>query len=157
MSEEHQGSSEHFVALLEAFERSDWQEMTIQIGSDRLAVSRREGATDLAAPPVREAAVPAPVAVATAPPAPAPVAAPTGLPVRSPSVGIFWRAPSPTEPPFVEVGARVDADDTIGIVEVMKLMQQVPAGVSGVVTAIPVGNAETVAFNQPLVFIDPTG
>jgi acetyl-CoA carboxylase biotin carboxyl carrier protein len=57
----------------------------------------------------------------------------------------------------VEVGARVDADDTIGIVEVMKLMQQVPAGVSGVVTAIPVGNAETVAFNQPLVFIDPTG
>jgi biotin carboxyl carrier protein len=95
------------------------------------------------------------VVAAPTPPPDRPV--PTGLAVRSPSVGIFWRAPSPTEPPFVAVGARVEADDTIGIVEVMKLMQQVPAGISGVVTAIPVGNAETVEFNQPLVFIDAAG
>jgi acetyl-CoA carboxylase biotin carboxyl carrier protein len=170
-------SSAQLVALLDAFERSDWQEMTLEIGGDRIAVSRREQGLAVDAAPNRPAAArpseprpaepapverpaAAPVAVRSAPqarPAAVEVAPPKGAAVRSPSVGIFWRAPAPTEPPFVEVGSRVEADDTIGIVEVMKLMQQVPAGIAGVVTAVVVSNAETVEHNQPLVFIDAAG
>jgi acetyl-CoA carboxylase biotin carboxyl carrier protein len=167
VSAEDRTSTEQLVALLDAFEGSDWQDMTVEIGGERLVVSRREqGSAEVttpsaAGPPPRSepaaVAVAASVPVAASPAAPVTAAAPTGTAVPSPSVGIFWRAPSPTEPPFVEVGSRVHADDTIGIVEVMKLMQQVTAGISGVVTAIAVGNAETVAHNQPLVFIDPVG
>lgn len=171
-------STDDFAVLLESFERSDWQDMTIQIGADRLSVSRRANGhvappdpDPLAAPVIAAQVVSADRAVAAAPAAPelpeqsAPAGQPaavepapaTGTPVGAPSVGIFWRAPSPTEPPFVEVGARVAAGDTIGIVEVMKLMQQVPAGVAGVVSAIPVANGETVEYGQALVYIDPAG
>jgi acetyl-CoA carboxylase biotin carboxyl carrier protein len=67
---------------------------------------------------------------------------------------MFWIAPSPGAPPFVEVGSRVSADDVVGIVEVMKLMNEVTAGIDGVVTAVLVGNGETVEFGQPLVLVD---
>ncbi len=82
---------------------------------------------------------------------------PSGTPVLAPSVGLFWRAPSPGAPPFVEVGTRVGTEDTIGILEVMKLMNRVPAGIAGVVTAVLVENGGMVEHGQPLVLIDPNG
>ena len=75
----------------------------------------------------------------------------------SPIAGVFYRAPGPDAPPFVEVGQRVAADDVIGIVEVMKLMNTVRAGVAGTVIEVCVGNAELVEFEQVLVRIDPAG
>lgn len=80
-----------------------------------------------------------------------------GTRVESPSVGLFWRAPSPGAPPFVELGARVAAGDTVAIVEVMKLMNHVASPVDGVVTAILVENGEAVEFGQPIVVVDPEG
>jgi len=74
---------------------------------------------------------------------------------EAPSVGLFWRSPAPGAPPFVEVGSRVGPDDTLAIIEVMKLMSPLKAGRSGVVTAIVVDNGATVARGEPLVFIDP--
>jgi acetyl-CoA carboxylase biotin carboxyl carrier protein len=157
-------------ALLDAFDRSDWQEMTVTIGTDRLHVSR--DALTPAAPPAPPAQLPAgeastngEVAAAGAPPAaaaaaPAADAAPTvaappaGHVVESPSVGLFWRAPSPSSPPFVEVGTRVDVGDTLAIVEVMKLMSHLPAPVAGVVVAIQVDNGAMVEFGDALVVID---
>ena len=85
------------------------------------------------------------------------MAAPEGTAIESPSVGLFWRAPAPGAPPFVEVGARVAADETVAIVEVMKLMNHVVSPVAGVVTAIPVENGEAVEYGQPLVFVVPEG
>jgi acetyl-CoA carboxylase biotin carboxyl carrier protein len=73
--------------------------------------------------------------------------------VESPSVGLFWRAPSPGAPPFVEVGAAVAEGDTLAIVEVMKLMNHVVAPVAGVVKAIAPENGEAVEYGQPLVVI----
>jgi acetyl-CoA carboxylase biotin carboxyl carrier protein len=70
-------------------------------------------------------------------------------------VGLFWRAPSPAEPPFVDVGGRVEAGATVAIVEVMKLMNHVSAPVSGVVTSILVENGATVEYGQPLLTVDP--
>jgi acetyl-CoA carboxylase biotin carboxyl carrier protein len=160
-------------ALLDAFEESDWQEMTITMGADRLHVSRDGaanggGATAAAPAPAAAPAAPAPPAPAPAPaaasaapaaaaPAPPPLADAKGTVIESPSVGLFWRAPSPSSPPFVEVGAHVEPGDTVGIVEVMKLMNHVVAPVAGVVTAIHVANGDMVEFGQPLVVVDPEG
>jgi len=170
-------SPETIRALLDAFERSDWREMVVEVGEDRLHVSRDplpvEAAAPAApvagpsAPPVGPVAAgdppPLPVAEAssgvvppTAPPA-GEVAEAKGTRVESPSVGLFWRAPSPGAPPFVELGGRVAAGDTVAIVEVMKLMNHVPSPVDGVVTAILVENGGAVEFGQPIVVVDPEG
>lgn len=84
-------------------------------------------------------------------------AVPHGEPVRSPSPGIFWRSPSPGAPPFVEVGQHVEPDTTVCIVEVMKLMQRVPAGVTGTVSAVLVENSQSVDKDQPLVIVVEEG
>src|SRR6202035_3958249 len=62
--------------------------------------------------------------------------------VRAPLPGTFYRAPRPGAAPFVEVGSRVSADTVIGIVETMKLMNSVAAGVAGTVAEICLDNAE---------------
>ncbi len=75
--------------------------------------------------------------------------------VRAPMVGTFYRAAEPGAPPFVEPGTRVAPDTTVCIIEVMKLMNSIPAGCAGVVTHVLVGNAEPVEYGQPLLAIDP--
>ncbi|HEX3238643.1 MAG TPA: biotin/lipoyl-containing protein [Solirubrobacterales bacterium] len=80
-----------------------------------------------------------------------------GTKIESPSVGLFWRAPSPGAPPFVEVGGRVAAGETVAIVEVMKLMNHVSSPVDGVVTAILIENGAAVEFGQAIVVVDPEG
>ena len=73
--------------------------------------------------------------------------------VRAPLPGTFYRAPRPGAAPFVEVGSRVEADTVIGIVETMKLMNSVHAGVAGVVAGFCVANAEFAAQGAALVRI----
>ncbi|AHY45320.1 BCCP: acetyl-CoA carboxylase, biotin carboxyl carrier protein [Rubrobacter radiotolerans] len=75
--------------------------------------------------------------------------------VRSPLVGTFYRAPAPNEGFFVEVGDRVRAGQTLCIVEAMKLMNEIPADVSGEVVEVHVEDAEGVEFDQPLFSIRP--
>lgn len=176
---------ETIKALLDAFERSDWREMVVTVGEDRLHVSKDPLPVEAVAPPPAPAQAPAgpgpqaagpvaagdppaPVAKASSPaasPAPPPAAeapqaeaTPTdGTPIESPSVGLFWRAPSPGAPPFVELGQRVAAGDTVAIVEVMKLMNHVASPVDGVVTAILVENGGAVEYGQTIVVVDPEG
>jgi acetyl-CoA carboxylase biotin carboxyl carrier protein len=73
--------------------------------------------------------------------------------VRAPLPGTFYRAPRPGAPPFVEVGGQVSTDTVIGIVETMKLMNSVPAGVAGTVAEICVANAEFAAQGTTLLLI----
>ena len=170
-------SSQDINSIVDALQQSDWDEAVVVIGDVRIAVARNgahlsggelasaaPAAAAPAAPAAPAAAAPVPAAVpAPAPaatPAPAPAAAapasdPTDAPVTAPSVGTFWRAPEPSAPPFVQLGDHVDADDTVGIVEIMKLMNNVPAGVSGTVTGINVENGEAVQFGDTLVTIRP--
>lgn len=77
-----------------------------------------------------------------------------GESVESPSVGLFWRAPSPGAPPFVDLDAQVSAGDTLAIVEVMKLMNHVVSPVSGTVKAILAENGATVEYGQSLFIVD---
>lgn len=80
-----------------------------------------------------------------------------GVAVRAPMVGTFYRAPAPGAPPFVEVGSAVTEDQTVCIVEVMKLMNEVRAGCGGRVIAIHAENGALVEYGQPLIVIDPAG
>jgi len=75
--------------------------------------------------------------------------------VRAPMVGTFYRAFEPGGKPFVEVGTRVTPDTTICIIEVMKLMNSIPAGASGIVTHILVNDSQLIAADQPLIVIGP--
>ncbi len=73
--------------------------------------------------------------------------------MRAPLPGTFYRAPRPGAAPFVDVGSRVSADTVIGIVETMKLMNSVHAGVAGTVAEFCVQNAEFAAHGAPLLRI----
>jgi acetyl-CoA carboxylase biotin carboxyl carrier protein len=69
----------------------------------------------------------------------------------SPMVGVFYSAPSPNDPPFVKIGQKVQAGDTLGIIEAMKIMNPLEATQSGVVEEILVNNSEVVQFGQPVI------
>ena len=77
-----------------------------------------------------------------------------GHAIVSPMVGTFYRAPGKDEPPFVEVGDIVKDDQTVCIIEAMKLMNEIEAEVSGKVTEICVKDGETVEFGQVLMYIE---
>lgn len=139
------------------------RKLSLEIGELKIEIERG-GASDAA--PVNASPQPtqAPVAPASSPAAtssPAPsqrVAAPaedTGvLSVRSPIAGIFYLAPAPGEPVFVEVGSQVNEDTVVGIIEVMKVMNNIRAGRSGTISEICVGNEELVQFDQTLFYLD---
>jgi acetyl-CoA carboxylase biotin carboxyl carrier protein len=99
----------------------------------------------------------APSAAATGAAAPATIVPPDGAHVVvSPSPGIFWRSPEPGAPPFADVGDTIDASATVCIVEVMKLMNHLKAGVGGTVVAVYGVNGVAVEKGQPLFAIAPT-
>jgi acetyl-CoA carboxylase biotin carboxyl carrier protein len=75
--------------------------------------------------------------------------------IKSPMVGTFYRAPSPGAKPFVEIGQKVDPGSVVCIIEVMKLMNSIPAGVSGTIRQILVNDAQPVQFAQVLIVIEP--
>ena len=75
--------------------------------------------------------------------------------VPSPLLGFFYRAPKPGEPPFVEVGSHVEDDTVIGIIEVMKLMNTVQAGVKGEVVEILTENGAAVEYGEILLRVRP--
>jgi acetyl-CoA carboxylase biotin carboxyl carrier protein len=77
------------------------------------------------------------------------------LTIESPMLGTFYRAESPGSEPFVEVGSRVEPDSTVCIIEVMKMMNSVPAGVTGTIVEICQRNAELVEYGAPLFRVEP--
>jgi acetyl-CoA carboxylase biotin carboxyl carrier protein len=145
---------EQILALLE---RSSFDELSLEYEGMKLVLRRGASAS---LPPARD---PAPVAAPAAPAAPTPAAPPAkaaaaaapavdgAVDVPAPLLGVFFRAPKPGEPPFVEVGQRVEPDTVIGIIEVMKLMNSVRAGVAGEIVAIAAENGALVEYGQTLV------
>ena len=87
---------------------------------------------------------------------PPPAAKADGLAtITAPMLGTFYRAEAPGKPPFVDVGQRVEPDTIVCIIEVMKMMNSVTAGVSGTVAAVVPENAELVEYGQPLFRVEP--
>ena len=128
-------------------------EIEVQDGDRRIKVGRGAVAAVTAAPAVVEAgpaATPAPVATA---PAAEATAAETANAVRSPMVGTAYLHPEPGAEPFIKVGDKVKAGDTLLIVEAMKVMNPIAAPSAGTVKQILIENAQPVEFDQPLVVV----
>jgi len=77
--------------------------------------------------------------------------------ITSPIVGVFYRAPEPTADPYVSVGSLVDEGTVVGLVEAMKVFNEIYAGVRGRVVEIPAENEQLVSRGETLVLIDPAG
>jgi acetyl-CoA carboxylase biotin carboxyl carrier protein len=141
--------------IMRLLEQSSFDSLSIEIDGVKLNLQRGSAA------PVRQAATPVfstesqPQPVKSAPPKAKPPSEPGLAEVVSPLLGIFYRAPKPGEPPFVEVGSKVEEDTVIGIIEVMKLMNSVRAGVKGEVVEILAENAALVEYDEILLRLRP--
>ena len=79
----------------------------------------------------------------------------TAVPVKAPMLGVFYRAPAPEAPPFVEVGQKVTTADTLCLIESMKMFMPVNPPIDGVVASIAAENGSLVEFNQQIMWIEP--
>ncbi|MBI4555944.1 MAG: acetyl-CoA carboxylase biotin carboxyl carrier protein [Candidatus Hydrogenedentes bacterium] len=151
--------------LIRVFEASDLAELEIEEEGRRVCL-KKATATNLVPIPAR-AVTAAPVGESVAPVAPPPevrpmVASPEPkaepvelATINSPMVGVFYAAPAPSEPPFVRPGDTVDENQTVCIVEAMKLMNEVSAKFPAVIERVLVENGEPVEFGQPLFAVRP--
>ena len=153
--------------ILRIIDESQVDELRLERDGLSLHVAR-VGVTPTAAPPApapAPAAAPARPAAAPAQPAAEPAAAPPAaaadasanglLTIEAPMLGTFYRAEAPGREPFVDVGSRVEPDTVVAIVEVMKMMNSIEAGVSGTIVEVCAENATLVEYGQPLFRVEP--
>ncbi|WP_245863509.1 acetyl-CoA carboxylase biotin carboxyl carrier protein [Candidatus Viridilinea mediisalina] len=149
--------------------QTDITEILIERGDNKLHVKR--GSMITAAQPITVAPMmqtpmaPAPLPSAQMQPmfAPAPAAAseqppaevPAGHTITAPMVGTFYAAPSPKDAPFVQEGDEVKPGDSIGIIEAMKMMNEIECDIAGRVVRILIKNGQPVEYGQPLMVIEP--
>ena len=147
--------------LIDLLEESNLAELEIKEGEETVRLSRIPKGAVTAMPAAAPA--PAPHQVRVEPPAAAPAAAPSapaaektmpeGHVVTAPMVGTFYASQNPESPPFVKVGQKVKAGDTLGIIEAMKMFNQIEADVAGTVVAVLVSNGQPVEFDEPMFVI----
>ena len=134
--------------LMELLEQSGMSEIEIKEGEESVKISRFGNApmptqTNFHQPAPSIPAEPASIAKAQS----------NNQAVTSPMVGTYYSAPSPTAKPFITVGQKIQQGDTIGIIEAMKIMNQIEADQSGTVIEILVKDGEAVEFGQPLIIV----
>ena len=146
--------------LIDLVAESGISELEVTEENDKVRIVNKVQTVAVAAPVAAApvvAAAPAPVAAPVAAPAAAPAPAAEvkveGTQVASPMVGTFYRAPSPGAAPFVSVGDKVTAGQTLCIIEAMKLLNEIEAETSGTIKEICVENGQPVEFGQTLFII----
>jgi acetyl-CoA carboxylase biotin carboxyl carrier protein len=148
--------------IMKLLEESSFDELALEIGDLKLRL-RRGGSAFEELPPAPQAPAAPP-----APEAPPPPVKKTKkgkaetedanlAEVPAPLLGVFYRAPKPGEPSFIEVGQQVEEETVIGIIEVMKLMNSVRAGVRGEVVEIVAQNGELVEYGETLIRVRTGG
>ncbi|MBY6059403.1 acetyl-CoA carboxylase biotin carboxyl carrier protein [Leisingera daeponensis] len=144
---------------IEIIDRSEGNEISLKFGDVTLIV-RRGGApaeVETRPPSVAAAATPAPqkeASIATVvPPSTAPGT--NAVSLIAPLTGVIYRAPAPDEPPFVEVGSTVTAEDSACIIDVMKVMNLIKAPVAGTVVRIDAQDGELINKGDPVLWIEP--
>ena len=147
-----QARAERIREIVRIVQESGVGEVTIEEAGMRVSVRRTPE------PLEAQLAASAAEAAGAEPPAPAPGPESDGLlRVEAPMVGVFYRAPQPGAPPFVQEGDTVTPGQTLCVLEAMKLMNEIKADAAGVVRHIHVGNAEPVEFGQLLFELEPVG
>ncbi|MBN1554954.1 MAG: acetyl-CoA carboxylase biotin carboxyl carrier protein [Phycisphaerae bacterium] len=146
--------------LMEMMAMHDVTEIDIEDGARKIAMKRGGLAVPMMSVPTA-APVPTAVPAAASAPAAAPAEAPESAPaddlieITSPMVGTFYAASSPDSDPFVQLGAKVNAETVVCIVEAMKVMNEIKAEVSGTIAEICVDNAQPVEFGQVMFRVKP--
>jgi acetyl-CoA carboxylase biotin carboxyl carrier protein len=139
--------------LMELLEESGMSEIEIKEGEESVKISRYGNSPAPSHSFVQQQA-PASLPPMAAAPVIADQPSTIGQSLTSPMVGTYYSAPSPTSKPFVTIGQHVKQGDTIGIVEAMKIMNQIEAEQSGTVLQILVKDGEAVEFGQPLIIVE---
>ncbi len=140
--------------LIELLEESGIAELEIKEGEESVRISRHSSSVVQTVAAAPQAPAPAPPVASAAPAAVEAPAVESGHQVKSPMVGTFYAAASPTSGPFVSQGQQVNVGDTLCIIEAMKMMNQIEADKAGTVRSILVENGSPVEFDQVLFVIE---
>jgi len=139
--------------ILRILEESSFDQLSLEIDGVKLNLQRTSAVPQAPGHPP----APPPPPNSLLQPIMKPPSEPSLLEIPSPLVGIFYLAPKPGEPPFVELGSKLVEETVIGIIEVMKLMHTVQAGVKGEVAEILVKNGGAVEYGEVLMRVRPEG
>ncbi|HKA31699.1 MAG TPA: acetyl-CoA carboxylase biotin carboxyl carrier protein [Candidatus Binatia bacterium] len=157
-------TQEEVLKILSIIEKSNFDYMQLQVGELKLTVSKggfiagSPAAASAKEQPKPQPAPQAPPAVSKAAPAPAKPrvkASADGREIAAPMVGTFYAAPEPGAKPFVELGAEIDEETTVGLIEVMKVFNAVQSRVRGKIVEVLVQNGQFVEYGQPLFVVEP--
>jgi acetyl-CoA carboxylase biotin carboxyl carrier protein len=164
-------SEDDVLQILKLIDESKFDYFQLEVGELKITVSKGDpipvntGPQSAAAPHAAERAPIAPSKPpATQSSSAAPVQSPRAeaktipeglVPITAPLLGTFYVAPEPGAPPFVEIGAKVTEDTTVGLIEVMKVFNSVRATVKGTIVEAVVQNGQFVEYGQPLFLVKP--
>jgi acetyl-CoA carboxylase biotin carboxyl carrier protein len=160
-------TEEDVLHILKLIDESKFDYFQLEFGELKITVSKGEpiplntASQNVVAP--QSASAPAPQVPKAAPASPQtqpgktePKPIPEGLvPITAPLLGTFYVAPEPGAPPFVQVGAKVTEDTTVGLIEVMKVFNSVRANVTGTIVEVVAQNGQFVEYGQPLFLVKP--
>jgi len=154
------------IRIMELVEKTDTDELHLEMGDLKLTIRKGVAAESMPSMPALETTS-MPVARDVSAPAPGLEKADQGaapdmfedrtdgvLTIKAPMLGTFYKAPKPGAAPFVEVGQIVDKEDTVCVIEVMKLFSTITAGVQGRIVKVLVEDSQMVEFNQPLFLVE---
>ena len=154
------------IHIMELVEKTDTDELQLEMGDLKLTIRRGVAAESMPAMPVAETALKPPArdvstpsnelenADAGASPDLFEDRTDGALAIKAPMLGTFYKAPKPGAAPFVEVGQVVDKEDTVCVIEVMKLFSTIRAGINGRIVKILVEDSQMVEFDQPLFLVE---
>lgn len=143
------------IDLMDAVRQRNLSAFSLKCEDFQIRIEAQQAPVAVAAPAVAVGAPAAAAAPQTQPAAASPVEESfSGTPVEAPLVGIFYSAPAPEEPPFIEVGQQVKKGDTLFIIEAMKTMNEITAPCDGTVSRILAQNGDMVEYKQVLVVIE---
>lgn len=141
---------EQIVELIQAVSASSIGELNYEEGNLKISLKKEENKTVLTSAEPVSCAVPKPMVVSETK---AELPAADEKVIKSPLVGTFYAAPAENAEPFIKVGDQVQEGKVLGIVEAMKLMNEIESEFNGVIDKILVENGETVEYGQPLFVV----
>lgn len=159
------------ISLIDSLDRSHFDHLQIDVGTFKLTLGKGQWPADHTVAPSQSSSLPAPAPMASHAAPPSSAAAPQAatasaakspakplpqadwLPVAATTMGRFYSRPDPNSAPFVQLGDRVQAEDTVCLIEVMKLFNAIPAGVSGTVVQVCVQDTDVVEYGQVLFYV----
>ena len=157
-------TQDEVLEILSIIEKSNFDYMQLQVGELKLTVSKGGyiGSAPAAEPAEQPAktkaapqAQPAPPKADAPPVKPRAKASANGREIAAPMVGTFYAAPEPGAKPFVELGAEIDEETTVGLIEVMKVFNAVQSRVRGKIAEVLVQNGQFVEYGQTLFIVEP--